>query len=71
MFMCKTRLKQLREEKNLTQKQLSDLSGVPQEQISRYERGRSMTEETIKKIVKALEVNADYFLGLTKDKKSN
>jgi transcriptional regulator with XRE-family HTH domain len=67
MFMCKTRLKQLREEKNLTQKQLSDLSGVPQEQISRYERGRSMTEETIKKIVKALEVNADYFLKLTED----
>ncbi len=66
--MSKTRLKELRTEKKLTQKELSKLSGVPQEQISRYERGRSMTEETIKKIVKALDVNADYFLGLTKKK---
>ncbi|MCF7924811.1 MAG: helix-turn-helix domain-containing protein [Candidatus Izimaplasma sp.] len=63
--MTKTKLKELRIEKQMTQKELSELSGVPQEQISRYERGRSMTEETIKKIVKALNVNADYFLGLT------
>lgn len=65
--MEKTKLKTIRQKKNLTQKELSDISGVPQDQISRYERGRSMTDETIRELCKALNVSADYFLGLVEE----
>lgn len=63
----KTRLKELREKKGLSQRELAKILDVANSQISRYEKGTSMTDETIKKICKALEVNADYFLGLTED----
>lgn len=61
----KTRIKELREQKGLSQRQLATLVKTSSSQISRYEAGQHMTEETVKKICKALETNADYFLGLT------
>lgn len=63
----KTRIKELREKNGLTQRQLAKLLDIPHSQVSRYENGQHMNEDTIKKICKALEVNADYFLGLTDD----
>jgi transcriptional regulator with XRE-family HTH domain len=63
----KTRIKELRERNGLTQRQLAKLLDIPHSQVSRYENGQHMNEDTIKKICKALEVNADYFLGLTDD----
>ncbi|XMB71451.1 helix-turn-helix transcriptional regulator [Mycoplasmatota bacterium WC30] len=68
----KTRLKEIREEKGLSQREIAKLIQTSHTSISRYEKGVSMSDETIKKICKALEVNADYFLGLTnKNKKAD
>lgn len=67
----KTRLKEIREKKGLSQREVARITNIDHSQISRYERGTSMTDDVIKKICKALEVNADYFLGLTDEKKSN
>ena len=61
----KTKLKEIRESKGLSQRELARRIGSSSSLISRYEKGTSMTDETIKKMCKALEVNADYFLGLT------
>jgi transcriptional regulator with XRE-family HTH domain len=58
------RLKEVRKEKNITQVELSEKTGIGQDRISRYEQGKPMTIETMKRIVQALDVSADYFLGL-------
>jgi transcriptional regulator with XRE-family HTH domain len=63
----KTRLKEIRLKKGISQRQLAKLIDVDNSSISKYEKGVSMTDEVIKKICKALEVNADYFLKLTDD----
>ena len=63
----KTKIKTIREQKGLSQRELARMIDVPHSQISRYENGQHMNEETIKKICKALEINADYFLGLTEE----
>jgi len=63
----KTKLKEIRESKGISQRELARRVGTSSSLISRYEKGTSMTDETIKKMCKALEVNADYFLGLTEE----
>lgn len=59
-----TKMKEIRVEKNMTQRDLADASGVPQDRISRYESGQPMNTDTLVRILKALDVSADYFLGL-------
>ncbi|MBU1093580.1 MAG: helix-turn-helix domain-containing protein [Firmicutes bacterium] len=63
-----TRLKEIRKEMGLTQIQLSLISGVSQNQISRFEKGQSINDENIVLLCKALNVTADYFLRMS-DKK--
>jgi transcriptional regulator with XRE-family HTH domain len=63
----KTKLKEIRESRGISQRELARRVGTSSSLISRYEKGTSMTDETIKKMCKALEVNADYFLGLTEE----
>ncbi len=59
------KLRQLRKEKNLTQKQLADLVGLKNSVISFYEVGeRVPSPEVIKKLAAVLHVSADYLLGL-------
>ena len=59
-------LKRIRKEKKLTQQELSQLSGVPQQTISRYEKGsRNADSENLKKLALALKVSADDLLGIT------
>jgi len=60
------RLRQIRREKGLTQKQLEELSGVPQNTISRIEIGtiKVITTPTLIALARALEVTTDYLLGL-------
>lgn len=59
------RLRQLRKEKNLTQKQLADLIGVKNSVISFYEVGdRVPSPEVIKKLAASLHVSSDYLLGI-------
>jgi len=62
------RLKELRKEKGLTQKELSILSGIPQNQISRFEKGLQMREEDIILFCKTFKVTSDYFLFMSNKK---
>lgn len=59
-----TRLKELRKEKGFTQDQLSLLTGIPQNQISRFEKGSKMNETHIIAFCKVFDVSSDYFLKI-------
>jgi transcriptional regulator with XRE-family HTH domain len=64
------RLRKIRkEERKLTQKQLEDLSGIPQNTISRIELGviQEISSGTLIQLARALRVTTDYLLGLTPD----
>ncbi|MGN0375393.1 MAG: helix-turn-helix domain-containing protein [Butyrivibrio sp.] len=62
------RLKSLRKQKNLTQKQLADLVGVKNSIISFYEVGdRLPSLEIVKKLAAVLHVSTDYLLGFEKN----
>lgn len=59
------RLREVRERKKLTQRDLARLCGVTEFQISRYETGKSDTSaDTLELLARYLEVSADYLLGL-------
>ena len=59
------RLKELRKQKNLTQKQLASLIGVQNSIISFYEVGdRTPSPETLRKIASVFHVSTDYLLGI-------
>lgn len=61
------RLKKLRKEKRLTQKQLATMIGVQHSVISFYEVGdRIPSVEVIIKLAAALHVSSDYLLGIEK-----
>lgn len=63
------RLKQLREEANLTMEQLAANLGTKKQTISRYEKNQREPEyATLIKIAQFFNVSTDYLLGL-KDKK--
>ncbi|MCL2862242.1 MAG: helix-turn-helix domain-containing protein [Firmicutes bacterium] len=60
----KIRLRELREEKNLTQLQLAKELGFSRNTISQYETGtREPDIKTIKKLCDFFDVSADYLLG--------
>lgn len=62
------RLKEQREAAQLRQQDLAYLVGTSQNQISKYEIGRSQpTADVLLKIAKALQTSSDYLLGLTDD----
>lgn len=66
------RLKTLRKEKNLTQKQLSALIGVQNSIISFYEVGDRMpSPEVIIKLSHVLHVSTDFLLGVEKQEKQD
>lgn len=55
-------IKNVRNEADMTQKELAKASGIPQSHISRLEKGtHSPTAKTLKKIAKALNVNMTRF----------
>ena len=53
-FLIGEAIKQTRQKKQLTQKQLGELIGVKESQISKIESGKSITYSTIVKVFKAL-----------------
>lgn len=66
LFMFGTRLKQLREEKQLTQQQLADLLNVGRPTIAGYEtKGKEPDFEKIIWLAKYFDVSIDYLLGNT------
>lgn len=55
--------------KNITQKEMSELLGIKQQQYARYEKGVNVMPVTyLPKICKILNVSSDYILGLTSKK---
>lgn len=62
------KLRTLRKNKNLTQKELSYRSGVHRVSIARYEKGKiSPNTDTAAKLARALGCTIDELLGETKD----
>lgn len=61
------RLRELREENNMTQKQLGELLGVSGRQAGNYESNKQFLpdESSLLKIIKRFDVSADYLFGLT------
>lgn len=59
------RLRQLRKEKKLTQRQLAEMVGLRHSVVSFYEIGeRIPSPEIIKKLASSLHVSSDYLLGI-------
>ena len=56
-------IKQARKAKNLTQEQLGEKIGVQKAQISRLERGKSITLSSMIRIFKAMDITATLDLG--------
>lgn len=69
--MYTERLLLAREKRGMSQKDLSEIIGLKQQQYARYEKGINIMPIThLKKICIALNISADYILGLTKEIKS-
>lgn len=64
--MFAKRLRELRKEFKLTQKQLSDIIGISDRTIGYYETGdRFPNEDILKKFADYFDVSVDYLLGRT------
>lgn len=70
MQVYQIRIKELRQDNDLTQKQVAEYLGIEQTVYSRYERGiNDMKIENLVKLCKLYKVSADYILGLPKNLK--
>lgn len=64
----KNRLKEIRKERNLTQKEFAEKLNISQQAISQYENGdREPKLETWQKLADFFNVPVDYLLGISKD----
>ena len=65
MDILSLRIKELRKEKNLTQRQLAELLKTTDDSIFSWEKGRSQPSiDVIRKLCIFFDVSADYLLGL-------
>ena len=70
--MIYKRIRDLREDKDLTQQQMADYLHINRRTYAAYENGvNSMTPETLCKIADFHETSVDYLLGLTKNPERN
>lgn len=64
------RIRDLREDKDLTQSEIADFLEMQQTQYSRYERGdRELPMHLFIKLAKYYNVSLDYIAGLTNEKR--
>ena len=62
------RLKDLREDHDLSQAQVAEMLGMKQPQYSRYERGlRDIPTDVLIRLAQFYKTSTDYILGLTND----
>ncbi len=62
------RLRDLREDHDLSQQDVADLLGMKQPQYSRYERGlRDIPTDVLIRLAKYYKTSTDFILGLTND----
>ena len=60
------RIKDLREDNDLSQEKVAEYLGMKQSQYSRYERGvRDIPTDILIKLVRLYKTSADYILGIT------
>lgn len=65
-------IRNLREDKDLLQKDIADILGTSQSYYAQYENGkRPLPIEHLITLCKFYEVSADYILGFTNDPKTN
>lgn len=70
--MIYKRIRDLREDKDLTQQQIADVLFINRRTYAAYENGiNSMTPETLIKIAQFHNVSVDYLLNLTDNPKIN
>jgi len=66
------RIKDLREDRDLTQTQVAKAIGITQRKYSYIETGtQQLTDEILVKLAKFYDVSVDYLLGLTSNPKRN
>ena len=66
----KTRIKDLREDKDMLQKEVADLLNISQTNYSKYELGKiNIPINTLKKLALIFDTSIDYLLGLTNERK--
>lgn len=64
------RLKDLREDRDMSQQQVADYLGMKQPQYSRYERGlRDIPTDVLIRLAKLYNTSTDYILGLSNHSK--
>lgn len=64
-----TRLKELREEKNLNKRELGELLNISASTVSMYENGNRVPRvEVLKSLADFFNVDTDYLLGINEDK---
>ena len=64
------RIKDLREDKDMLQKEVADLLNISQTNYSKYELGKiNIPINTIKKLALIFDTSIDYLLGLTNERK--
>ena len=62
------RLRDLREDRDLSQQQVAEYLGMKQPQYSRYERGmRDVPTDVLIRLAQLYKTSVDYILGLTND----
>lgn len=72
MFNFGQRLKKIRQENNLTQKQFAKRVGITERGVQRYEAGeRKPTFDVIVSILDNVDVDANYLLGRTNNPTMN
>ena len=65
------RLKDLREDRDLSQQEIADFLGMKQPQYSRYERGlRDLPTDVLIRLALFYGTTTDYILGLTNNKRN-
>lgn len=65
------RLKEIREDKDLYQKDIATILNIPQQNYSRYELGIvSMPIEKYAKLAEYYDTSIDYLIGLTNERKA-
>ena len=70
--MEKIKIKELREEKHISQTKLAIDLGLNQNSVSRYENGERQADyETLIKLADYFNVSVDYLLGRTNNRKIN
>ena len=64
------RIKDLREDKDMLQKDVATLLNISQTNYSKYELGKiNITINTLKKLALIFDTSIDYLLGLTNERK--